>query len=470
MVFTQSNEMIDYINKILQGDCLTVLPTLPEKSIHCCITSPPYWGLRSYHGIPATSWLQVDYSLFGMPISIGPMTCELGHERDPKEFIAHMVLIFREVKRVLRDDGTCWVNMGDSYAGYWGEKYAHKPFGEDRTPDASTVHNKPSPDFKNNYYKPKDMMGIPFMLAFALRDDGWYLRSDIIFSKANCMPESVTDRPTKSHEYIFLLAKSDKYFYDAEAIKTEPKYPDVIKYAWGRAIDGSPTDARAGTGEERRVAVRDKFHGNKPRPGVGTKGGNQGKQRGHENRRYDGFNDRYDEKQSEDPIRGVNKRTVWHISTVGYPGAHFATFSEELVRDPVKAGTSEYGCCSECGAPYKREVDRELVPGPKAAKNFVVDKRDEDADDGDQGSNRQKDGHKNGWLYESKTTGWKAQCTCNASVVPCTVLDPFSGAGTTFMVAHKLNRRAVGIEISPVYVPMSEKRINDELGMFSPLK
>lgn len=468
--------MIDYIDKILQGDCLTILPTLPHKSIHCCVTSPPYWNLRKYSECPPTVWPEVTYSIFGMPITIPAMTCELGLEKDPKEYIGHMVLVFREVQRVLRDDATCWLNIGDSYAGYWGDKYAHKPFGEDRTADESTPPNKASLNFvrgkrgrkedgvtrwsdsgniavsRDSFLKPKDMVGIPFMLAFALRDDGWYLRSDIIWAKKNCMPESVTDRPTKSHEYIFLLAKSDKYFYDAEAIKTPAAESSKQRgktngnmKAVGRPIKYLPE------GQANIRKARDK-------------------QRGH-SRKHAGFNDRWDQMDKEEQMSmGANKRTVWHLATNAFKEAHFATFPEELIVDPIKAGTSEHGCCSECGTPHVRIVDKELVPGPKAAKTFVVDGRDAEADKQDQGSNRQKDGHKPGWIYQSQTIGWTPQCKCNVGVAPCVILDPFSGAGTTFMVAKKLNRRAVGIEISPVYVPMSEKRVNDELGMFSPLK
>src|SRR5690606_6595197 len=144
---------------------------------------------------------------------------QIGLETTPQEYVERLVEVFREVRRVLLDDGTLSLNMGDSYAGYWGDKYAHKPFGADRTPDASTPPNRPSPPFSTIGVKPKDLVGIPWRVAFALQADGWYLRSDIIWAKPSPMPESVTDRPTKAHEYIFLLTKSPRYYYDAEAIK-----------------------------------------------------------------------------------------------------------------------------------------------------------------------------------------------------------------------------------------------------------
>ena len=450
-----------YINQVLQGDCLTILPKLPEKIAHCVVTSPPYFGLRSYSGIKPTSWPEMEYKIMGFTVKVPAMMCELGHENDPKEFVGHLVLIFREIKRVLRDDGTAWVNMGDSYQGSWAN-YAggNRGAGKQRLIKAgSDAQNpvwedmtgyRPSTSYRHEYLKPKDMIMVPAMMAMALREDGWYLRSDIIWSKPNPMPESVTDRPTKSHEYIFLLAKSERYYYDAEAIKTEPKYPGVVKYAWGRAIDGSLDDARKGTGEKRRKTVADK-------------------QRGH-GRRHAGFNDRWDQMDKSDQMAmGANRRTVWEIATHSFPDAHFATFPEDLIVDPIKAGTSEKGCCSACGAPYKRVFDKELVPGPKAAKTFVVDERDENADNQSQGNNRQKDGHKPGWMNQTRTTGWKAQCECNAGISPCVVLEPFSGAGTTPIVAAKLDRDFIAIELSKDYINISDARMHQEFGMFNPM-
>lgn len=180
------------------GDCLDVLKTMPDNSIHCCVTSPPYWGLR-------------DYGHVG----------QIGLEDTPEAYVNRMVEVFREVKRVLRNDGTLWLNLGDSYANVG----SNGSFGK-----TAQVRNTKSGQQKTTNklvsgLKPKDLVGIPWRVAFALQADGWWLRQDIIWHKPNPMPESVTDRCTKSHEYVFLLTKSKQYFYDAEAIKQEAKYP-----------------------------------------------------------------------------------------------------------------------------------------------------------------------------------------------------------------------------------------------------
>jgi site-specific DNA-methyltransferase (cytosine-N4-specific) len=183
---------------VLIGDALTVLKTLPNESVQCCVTSPPYWGLR-------------DYGVAG----------QLGREKTPAEYVANLVTIFREVRRVMDATGTLWINLGDSYSniGKWGGrtsgKHAKHLHGGHQT--SSGAHGGKIPGLK-----PKDLIGIPWMVAFALRADGWYLRSDIIWHKPNVMPESVQDRPTKAHEYVFLLSKSEDYFYDAAAI-SEPR-------------------------------------------------------------------------------------------------------------------------------------------------------------------------------------------------------------------------------------------------------
>lgn len=191
-------------NIIYHGNCLKVLKTLPDNSIDCCVTSPPYYGLRNY-GVEG----------------------QIGLEETPEAFVAELVKVFDEVKRVLKPTGTLWLNMGDSYAGS-GKGAATHPRTNNQWMQGNnnkgsldkTIHN-----FKSELIKPKDLIGVPWMLAFALRASGWYLRMDIIWNKTNPMPESVTDRPTKAHEYIFLLTKSAKYFYDAEAIKTESIEP-----------------------------------------------------------------------------------------------------------------------------------------------------------------------------------------------------------------------------------------------------
>ena len=198
--------------ELLQGDCLDVLRTLPDKSVHCCVTSPPYFGLR-------------DYGVDG----------QIGLEQTPDEYVAKLVDVFREVKRVLRDDGTLWLNLGDSYfsttKGSGGSNPETSPKQAWKGVENGQGFTPRKISAGNSDLKPKDLIGIPWRVAFALQADGWYLRSDIIWAKGNPMPESVTDRPTKAHEYIFLLSKSERYFYDAEAIKEDanPKYKTRYK-------------------------------------------------------------------------------------------------------------------------------------------------------------------------------------------------------------------------------------------------
>ncbi len=262
--------------RIEHGDALDVLRTMPDELAHCCITSPPYWGLR-------------DYGVAG----------QLGLESTPEEFVAKMVEVFREVRRVLRGDGTCWVNMGDSYNGVGRGEKANGLQVAARFTTQRTVSG----------LKPKDLCGIPWRVAFALQADGWWLRQDIIWHKPNPMPESVTDRCTKAHEYLFLLTKSARYYFDAEANK-EP------------ACDWS---------QPGRVK-RDEPGG---RASPEWNGGP-----------HRGFHD------LDFSTRGRNRRSVWTIATQPYPEAHFATYPEALVEPCVKAGCPEGGTVLDpfCGS------------------------------------------------------------------------------------------------------------------------
>ena len=309
---------------------------------------------------------------------------------------------------MLRDDGTLWLNLGSSYAGYWGEKYAHKPFGEDRTPDETTPPHKKSPDFKTSSFKPKDMVPIPWMVAMALQADGWYLRSDIIWHKPNPMPESVTDRPGKSHEYIFLLTKSPQYFYDAEAVKekaaTSPHGPGYVSFDENsKRNDRTPNNEANG-----RDWAKD------------------GKR---------------------------NKRSVWTIATKPFSAAHFATFPPALIEPCILAGTSEKGCCAECGAPLVRVVERKRPPVDRYTNSSKPDDIKPCGGGGGMGQKLQNFYNEN----PAKTTGWKPTCKCNADKMPCTVLDIFGGAMTSAIVAYKHGRKFTMIELSKKYI--------DEIGI-----
>ena len=333
---------------IRHGDCREVLKTLPDESVHCCVTSPPYFGLR-------------DYGVAG----------QIGLELTPDDFVSELVEVFREVRRVLRDDGTLWLNLGDSYAGSgrgWNPTEATSGLqgGQASQRASMVVRSRPiGSQLPAGFHeqarlagnigrawvpppvglKQKDLIGVPWMVAFALRADGWYLRQDIIWSKPNPMPESVRDRCTKSHEYLFLLSKSSRYFYDAEQIRE----PD------------------AGTDHPRNVLDR-------PEPSGGLAPPNSGI------RSADGRNG-----------QGRNKRSVWSIATQPFSEAHFATFPPDLIEPCIKAGCPVGG----------------------------------------------------------------------------TVLDPFGGAGTTGLVADRLGRNAILIELNPEYAAIADRRIRCDAGMFA---
>ena len=273
------------------GDVIDCLRKIPEKSVNTVVTSPPYWGLR-------------DYGVDG----------QLGLESTPDEYVAKMADVFREVRRVLRDDGTLWLNLGDSYASRGGIAQPHRDGGSGGIGKKGTRGMQSysaagggfiKPSAINNGLKPKDLIGIPWRVALALQADGWYLRSDIIWAKPSPMPESVTDRPTRAHEYIFLLSKSSKYYYDADSIR-EPLSEQRAKQA-GKLVDPG-NDAK----KREKQIEHDKKRGS---------GGH-----------FDGH------KWRMNPL-GRNKRSVWIVSTKPFPEAHFATFPPELVRPCILAGS-----------------------------------------------------------------------------------------------------------------------------------
>lgn len=264
--------------EIRVGDCRELLRAMPEQSAQTCVTSPPYFGLR-------------DYGHDG----------QIGLEPTPAEFVTAMVETFREVRRVLRDDGTVWLNLGDTYNAYHGNAGRIGESGIDSRPDAMRRMAPSGSGLMVRDLKQKDLIGVPWMVAFALREDGWYLRSDIIWAKPNPMPESVTDRPTKAHEYVFLLSKQPRYYYDAAAIREEWAAPD------------------------RREGVR------LDTPGLPNRGLDLANSEG----RNIGV--------VGDSAAGRNKRSVWTVTTQPYSGAHFATFPPKLIEPCILAGAPEGG-------------------------------------------------------------------------------------------------------------------------------
>ena len=382
---------------VIQGDAAEQLRRTRADSVHCVVTSPPYWGLR-------------DYGVEGA----------YGLEQSPAMYIANMVDVFRAVRRVLRPDGTLWLNLGDVYA-------ANRPYqvaDGKHTVVGNHMGMKVPPALK-----PKDLVGLPWAVVFALRDDGWWLRSDIIWHKPNAMPESVRDRPAKAHEYIFLLAKSPSYYYDGEAVK-EPQTGNA-----------HPRLGKNGVVSEQKQAL----------PGSGVK------------------NNTSFHQSLREPVlpNGRNRRSVWTIPTQPYPGAHFATYPEQLAAPCIKAGTSEKGVCAECGSPWGRITER-------TPSTMNVRVREAKA-----GQRSQKSWFDRSATYEeianygpetpgtSVTVGWQATCDHGAEVVPATVLDPFSGSGTTGVVALRLGRSYVGIELNPEYAALSRERIVGDAPLFN---
>lgn len=421
------------LDKILQGHVLEQLKQLLDESIDCCVTSPPYWGLRDY-GTEPVWWPEVKYMFFGVEITVPSMICSLGLEKTPEQFIGHMVLIFRQVKRVLKPAGTCWVNMGDSYTSGARDRTPEQCIANSNiTGKDSIVAGAKQINKIKDGNKPKDLVGIPWMLAFALRADGWYLRQDIIWHKPNPMPESVTDRCTKAHEYIFLLTKSPKYYYDAEAIKEDASTNSHARYARVKEEHKSIPDAKKNGLRPRKLAVAD--------TGIKTN-----------TSFYEAMKDMVDKR---------NKRSVWTINPQAFPEAHFATFPVELPELCIKAGSSQHGCCANCGKPWERILEKSKGENKTFnGSSFTNGKTLLAAEQNSKVGTGQR-------TCKTETLGWQPSCKCkDAGIVPAVVLDPFSGAATTFLVAQKLNRSAIGIELKPEYIKISDKRLRKELGMF----
>jgi DNA modification methylase len=336
-----------------------------------------------------------------------------------------MTEVFREVRRILRDDGTLWLNLGDSYMS-----------AKNCAPPPQTVANGNPRSMPTDFIpanrkdqeglKTKDLIGIPWRVALALQADGWYLRQDIIWSKPNPMPESVADRCTKSHEYIFLLSKKPHYYYDHEAVKEPARN-------WGTR---DRSEMRDGTTDPKL-----KHHGLKGKD------------------------------WEDNPLK--NKRSVWTVNAKGYKGAHFAVYPEELVTPCVLAGTSKHGCCSKCNAPYEQVVNHPGNPAGILGHKGVPNTANTSGSSGKNGKPvvytengvRLKKGHNPTQYSKSEPTDeWTPTCNCkDTSIVPCTVFDPFTGSGTTAVVALKNGRNYIGTELNPDYIKIAEARIKESV-------
>ena len=365
------------MNKIIFGDCRDTMRQLAIDGVRVqmCVTSPPYYGLR-------------DYGHDG----------QLGLEETPEQYIANMVEVFAYVWDILDDDGTLWVNLGDSYSA--GGRGGGKEGGIQAGNKGSTT-GKVLGTWKVDGFRPKNLLGIPWRVAIALQEAGWNLRQDIIWHKPNPMPESVTDRCTKAHEYIFLLSKSQKYFYDNEAIKEPAIYAGDDR--------GSRNDSRRGTEANSMSGKTGEFR---------------------------------------------NKRSVWTVNTKPYSGAHFAVFPEELIEPCILAGTSQRGHCPKCFARWSRITQR---PNPPKVENSELDR----FGNGKAGVHRKVGQAYQNWLNENpmQTIGWQPNCNCGIDPVQDVVLDPFMGSGTTAQVAQQLGRKYLGCELNHDYKTLQDQRL-----------
>ena len=380
--------------KILVGDSRETLKRLPDQSVHCVVTSPPYWALRAYHG----------------------NTGMIGMEPTFAEHVENLMEVFDEVWRVLRDDGSFWLNYGDGYAGTKGA-----PPGS-----ALQAGNKGSVSYDDSHLtmplKPKNLLMMPSRIAITMQDKGWYLRSENIWAKKNCTPESCKDRPTKSHEKIFQFTKKPRYFYDHLAVQTDAAECTIERHKRGMGLTHEKAEGAS-------VSLHERWH-----------------------------NDEFTH-----DVKKANMRTVWTLAVASFKEPHFATFPTGLVEPCVKSSTSEYGVCSECGTPYYKDLKQMVKKTPTMKVDAAG--RKQDAASSTEVSAPPDNCHST----VSKADIWKAGCDCDADIVPATVLDPFGGAGTVSVVSESLGRDSVICEISSEYAHIAAKRIHRMKPLFSEL-
>lgn len=371
--------------EVLLGNALD-LSAFTDKSFHCIVTSPPYWMQRSYLVGAGGGELgsEQQHDCLGWATGRNCGSC----------YVCHLRQVFAQCWRILRDDGTLWLNLGDSYNGTGGAGGDYNPGGI----------KEGQPRFKGHHakgLKPKDLAGIPWLTALALRSDGWYLRRDIIWIKPNAMPESCPDRPTNQHEYLFLMSKSERYYYDAFAIR-EP-------------LAHTP----------------------------GTK-----------NKRTGWYTDEKDEFSD-----------VLEVNTKPFKGGHYAAYPPALITPAIQAGTSARGVCPTCGAPWRRVIKKGFTRpaneeriAEMIAKGVPRQKANLYTDNGAELARKKA-------ANPDQTLGWKPTCDCpNNDAVPATVFDPFAGAGTTGVVCKQLDRNFIGTELNPDYVTLANNRIANTKG------
>lgn len=473
--------------EIIIDEVRAALKAWPAQSVHCIVTSPPYFGLRDYKVKPvdwaAGSYVPVvDLPEYSYPAWRG----QLGMEPDPLMFVGHIVEIFREAWRVLRNDGTLWLNFGDCYAdGGRGVDSGSTTLQGSRHNQEQSRENCIRSKYKG--LRPKNLMMQPARVALALQADGWILRSDIRWQKLNPMPESISDRPTNAHEAVFLFAKTRYYYYDKEAI-AEPVTGGAHMRRSAASMEFPSMALRDDESRRRLPGVNPKANGannhmvvdhsarprkRKPSGWATTGSGRRHDEldgrykqdesvRGdHNDHKTEGFNRRYKEKQNASFSAAVvnlvtkrNCRNVWTIPTEAYPGSHYATFPTELVRRPILAGTSDAGCCSACGTPRSRLLKKD---GLRAVRGKTGHRNIDKVYDQVGATSAMRTGE----VATYSTEGWRANCKCKDGLfIPCTVLDPFGGSGTVGEVALANGRSVVLIDLNPANEQLMKERTN----------
>lgn len=373
------SDINDYTNQIHTGDATETLSELPDSSVHMMMTSPPYFGLR-------------DYGVDG----------QIGLEESLDEYIAELVDVFREVRRVLRPDGSAWLNLGDSYAG------SGRGSWEEPTDDVKESYVPSDLPERNDRLGRKNKMLVPHRVAIALQDDGWIVRNDVTWVKPNPMPSSVKDRLNTTTEQVFHLTPEPDYWYDLDAIREPHSERSIERMSEGPV--NANTDGR-------------------------------------------GTNDDLNPDQLCDPA-GKNPGDVFEVTTKPFPEAHFAVYPPELVEKPLKA-TCPPRVCAECGAPYEREVEDSGLAGEAKIQDGERPAADE-RDVSDSSLLRT-----NGRTWRDREhVGWRQPCDCDTDTTEAGIaLDPFAGAGTTCLVAKEHARRFIGIDLNPEYVAMAQQRL-----------
>ena len=398
--------------QVIVGDVTERMAELDSNSVHCVVTSPPYWGLRRYEGLDGV----------------------MGLEPTIHDYVLSLVKLFREVRRVMTPDASLWLNLGDAYAG--SQRGVGGPHGKKQRTNKGSVELAPSGVPEG--LKPKDLMGLPWRVAFALQADGWWLRDDIIWHKVGAMAESVRDRPVRAHEYIFLMSPSKNYYFDHVAIRTPLADSSIARMSqpnfWQQK--GGPKDYAGGVNPNRSArGMVENLAAREQHPGHGDFNPRAAKRK--ETQWGGGA-------RTEINATGANLRDVWsipitHLRAREGEVQHHAVFPKELVTRCVLAGTSVHGVCSECGRQWERVLNHKM-------------KEDDFAD---------------GEVAEDGAGYFLPRCDCQAGTVPAVVMDPFSGSGTTGLVALRLGRSYVGVELNPDYAESSRRRIREDMPLLN---